>query len=153
MSLARAGGLTTLLLTVLVTGGLIWAEDWYAAISTGDVVKRIIVVAPLALIAITPVTFVLFPLVHALLSRGAGVRPPGKLFALIGGVCGAMIAGWVLYRFRAALASTPSIMLTMMTVFILGSTLTGIFGGFIFERMARRPAGPGVTPAAPPPQA
>ena len=109
MSLARAGGLTTLFLTALVTAGLIGAEEWYSAISSGDMVKRLLVVGPLALIAITPVTFVLFPLVHAALSRGAGIQPSGKLFAFLGGVCGAIIAAWVLFRFRNALASTPSI--------------------------------------------
>jgi hypothetical protein len=152
MSLARAGGLTTLFLTALVTAGLIMAEEWYAAITTGDMIKRLLVVGPLALIAITPVTFVLFPLVHAALSRGAGIRPSGKLFALLGGVCGTIIAGWVLFRFRNALASTPSIMLTVMTVFVIGATTTGVLGGFLFEWMARRaPQTPEA--GAPPPKA
>jgi len=152
MSLARAGGLTTLFLTALVTAGLIGAEEWYSAISTGDMVKRLLVVGPLALIAITPVTFVLFPLVHAGLSRGAGIQPSGKLFAFLGGVCGAIIAAWVLFRFRNALASTPSIMLTVMTVFVTGATTTGIIGGFLFERMARR-APPQVKPGGAQPSA
>lgn len=142
MSLARAGGLTTLLLTVLVTAGLIGAEHWYAAITTGDMVKRLLVVAPLVLIAATPLSFVLFPLVHAIASRTAGSAPGGKVFALLGGVYGMVVAGWVVFRFRESLATSPSIMLTMMSVFVIGATITGILGGFLFERMARRAPAP-----------
>ena len=136
MSLIRAGGLTALILAVLTTAALTAFGQWYTANTTGEMIGHIVLWLPISLVVTAPVALIIFPLLYALL--GIGGRPSPKLFALIGGVIGAVVAGYALFRFRGSLAVSPSIVFIALPLLVVGATLLGMIGGFVFERMARR---------------
>lgn len=136
MSYVRAGGLTTLLISMLSTAGLVWFGEWYAGYSSGQIIQHILIWFPISLIGVTPVCLILFPLLHFLLN--IGTRPAGKLFAMIGGVCGAAIAGYCVFRFRAVMFPNTGISLVVIPLMVVSATFVGILSGFLFERLARR---------------
>lgn len=149
MSYIRAAGLTTLLMASLATAGLVGFGGWYSSYSGGDVIERVLLWFPVSLIGCAPVCLVLFPILHALLNlRGT---PSGRLFALIGGVCGALITGYALFRFRGLLFPNPGIALIAMPLMVIAAVLLGFIAGFLFERLARTPPKARVVTPPPPP--
>lgn len=136
MSLIRAGGITALILAVLTTAALTVFGHWYTANTTGEMIGQILLWLPISLIVSAPVALVIFPVFYALL--GVAGRPSPKLFAMLGGVIGAIVAGYALYRFRGNLAVNPSVMFIALPLLVLGATFLGMIGGFVFERLARR---------------
>ena len=136
MSLIRAGGFTTLIIAMLTTAAMTAFGGWYTNSTTGETVGHIMLWFPISLLATAPVTLVVFPLLYALL--GLGTRPSGKMFALVGGVCGALIAGYAIFRLRGSLAMNPAITFIALPLLVLIATFIGIIAGFLFERMARR---------------
>lgn len=136
MSYIRAGGITTLLIAILTTAGLVGFGELYAGYSQGEIVQRTLLWFPISLIGVTPVCLVLFPLVHAAL--GLRARPTGKLFATIGGICGAAIAGYAVFRFRGAMFPNTGISLVAIPLMVISATAVGMVAGFLFERLARK---------------
>lgn len=136
MSYMRAAGLTTLLVAMLTTTALIIFGNWYAGYSSTGIAERILLWFPISLIGVTPICLVLFPLIHALMNlRG---QPAGRMFALIGGVCAAAVAGFALFRFRAILFPNPGIAIVAIPVMVIAAVIIGFIAGFLFERLARR---------------
>lgn len=136
MSLIRAGGFTTLLIAMLTTAALTAFGGWYTNSTTGETIGHIMLWFPISLLVTAPVTLVIFPLLFALL--GLGTRPSGRLFGLIGGVLGALIAGYAIFRFRGSIAISPAITFLALPILVLIATIIGVIAGFLFERMARR---------------
>ena len=136
MSLIRAGGLTALILAALTTATLTAFGHWYTANTTGEMIGQILLWLPISLIVSAPVALIIFPVFYALL--GIGGRPSPKHFAMLGGIIGAIVAGYALFRFRGSLAVNPSVMFIALPLLVAGATLLGMIGGFLFERMARR---------------
>jgi len=136
MSLIRAGGLTTLILAVLTTAALVGFSHWYTGHTPGETIGQVLLWFPISLFVSAPVGLIVFPLLYTVL--GIGGRPSAKLFALVGGVIGAAVAGYALFRFRGHLAVNPSVMFVALPLLVLLATMLGVFAGFIFERMARR---------------
>ena len=149
MSYMRAAGLTTLLMAMLTTAALVAFGSWHASYSGGDIAERVLLWFPISLIGSTPVCLILFPLIHRLLNlRG---QPAGRLFTLIGGACGALIAGYALFRFRAILFPNPGIAIIAIPAMVIAAVILGFLAGFMFERLARnRPRARIVTPPTPP---
>lgn len=135
MNYIRAGGITTLLLTLLAAAVMTGFGAWYSSLTSGEVVERLVMWFGLTFLPVAPLCLVVLPLIHLIL--GFGSRPAGRTFALLGGICGAIIAGYALFRFRAALFPQSGIALLAIPAMVIGATLLGIFGGFLFERLAR----------------
>jgi hypothetical protein len=136
MSLVRAGGITALVIAVLTTAALTAFSSWYTASTTGEFIGHILLFFPIALLISAPVALIVFPLMYTLL--GLGGRPSGQTFALVGGLIGMAISAYALFRFRGAIALSPSIMFIALPLLVIGATLLGVIAGFMFERMARR---------------
>ncbi len=149
MGYMRAAGLTTLLMASLATAALVGFGGWYSSYSGGDFAERVLVWFPISLIGCAPVCLVLFPLIHGLLNlRG---KPSGRLFALIGGACGALISGYALFRFRGVLFPNPGIAILAIPVLVIASVVLGFIAGFLFERLARTPPKARIVVPPPPP--
>lgn len=136
MSLARAGGLTTMILASLITAVLIWFARMRLAFDTWDVVERVFFFFPVSLLGIAPITMLVFPLMHVFLrSRG----PVGtRTFALTGAVLGALVTGYVLVRFRGAFFPTMSISFVAIPMLTLVGAVAGLFSGYLFIWLAGR---------------
>lgn len=145
MSLMRAGGLTTLIIAVLATAALTAFGGWYTSSTTGETVGHVLLWFPISLLVSAPVTLVIFPLLHAL--TGLGGRPSCKFFALVGGLLGAAIAGYAIFRFRGAIAINPAIAFLALPILVAIATVLGVVAGFLFERLARKPVA--IAPASP----
>ncbi|HRK24018.1 MAG TPA: hypothetical protein PLQ11_03590 [Beijerinckiaceae bacterium] len=132
----RAGGVTTFVISSLAALVVTGFGVWYSSLTSGEIAERLILWFGLAFIAVAPVALILMPLVHLIL--GFGERPAGRLFAMIGGVLGALVAGYALFRFRGVLFPSTGIAFLAIPAMVIGATLLGILGGFLFERLARR---------------
>ena len=91
MSLARAGGLTTLFLAMLITATLIAFGGSRIAMETWDIVEKIIFFFPVSLVGIAPITMLAFPLMHRLMGANGPIRP--RTFAIVGAILGSIITG------------------------------------------------------------
>lgn len=138
MSLARASGLTTLLIAIVVTAALMMFAGLRATFDMSDVFERIMLFFPVALIGIAPITLVAFPLLHVLL-RGR-VPATGRLFAGAGAVLGAIVTGYVLIRFKGRLFPTYSIAFIAIPLLTIVGGLSGCAGGFLFRWLTRNRA-------------
>ncbi|MCA0423396.1 MAG: hypothetical protein LCH61_08745 [Proteobacteria bacterium] len=136
MSYIRAGGITTLLISILATAALVWFGELYAGYSSGEAVHRVLLWFPISLIGVTPVCLILFPLIHLVIGQHG--TPLGKVFAAIGGVCGAAISGYCVFRFRAIMFPNTGISFIAVPLMVLSATALGMVAGFLFERLARR---------------
>lgn len=136
MSLIRAGGITALVIAILTTTALQTFSGWYTSNTTGELIGHILLFFPISLMISAPVALIVFPLMYTLL--GLGGRPSGKTFATVGGIIGMAISAYALFRFRGAIALSPSIMFVALPLLVIGATLLGVIAGFMFERMARR---------------
>lgn len=135
MSLARASGLTTLLIAVAVTAALMTFAGMRAAFDIGDVFERIVLFFPVALIGIAPITMVAFPLLHVLLRRRIAIS--SRLFAGAGAVLGAIITGYVLIRFRGTLFPTYSIAFIAIPLLTILGSVAGFLSGYLFRWLTR----------------
>ena len=136
MSYMRAGGLTTLIISMLTTVCLVWFSEWYGGFSSGEMVQRTFFWFAISLLGVTPVCLVLFPILHNI--PALKYRPSGKVFAMLGGVLGAAIAGYALFRFRSILFPNTGISFVAIPLMEVCATFVGIVAGFLFERLARR---------------
>lgn len=135
MSLARASGLTTLIIAILVTAVLMTFAGMRAAFDVGDVVERVLLFFPVALVGVAPITLVAFPLLHVLLRRRIAIT--GRLFAGAGAVLGAIITGYVMIRFKGALFPTFSIAFIAVPLLSLVGAGAGFVAGFLFRWLTR----------------
>lgn len=136
MSYIRAGGITTLLISLLASAALIGFGELYAGYSGGEILQRFLLWFPISLIGVTPVCLVLFPLIHLVIGRDG--QRVGKVFAGIGGVCGAAISGYCVFRFRAIMFPNTGISIIAVPMMVVAATAVGMVAGFLFEWMARR---------------
>ena len=137
----RAGGLTTLIISMLSTVCLVWFSEWYGGFSGGETIQRTFIWFAISLIGVTPVCLVLFPILHSI--PALKYRPSGKVFAMLGGALGAAISGYALFRFRSILFPNTGISIIAIPLMVVSATFVGIIAGFLFERLARRkPEGP-----------
>lgn len=137
MRYIRAGGVTTFVLSFLTAAAMTGFSAWYANLSSSEMFERLVLWFGLGFVAAAPLCLVIFPLLHLLL--GFGARPAGRLFALIGGAAGAAVAAYALFRFKGAIFSQSGMALLAIPGMVVGATLLGYLGGFLFERMARHP--------------
>ncbi len=136
MSMIRAGGLTTLILSALATIALTMFGQWYAAYDLGEVLTRLFFWGAITVICMAPIGLVIFPVMHEFLG---GDEPfPPLTFAIVGGVLGFLIAGYLVWRFRAVLLSASFL---AAPFFVLIGFGTGFIGGFVFEFLARERSG------------
>jgi hypothetical protein len=135
MSLARAGGLTTLLLASLITAALMYFASMRVTFDTWDMLERFFFFFPFSLIGIAPVTMLVFPLLHWVLRRRGPVN--AQLFAMTGAALGALVTGYVLIRFRGGFFPTVSIAFVAIPLLTIVGATAGFLGGYIFAWLAR----------------
>jgi len=132
MSMVRAGGITTLILAALATAALTMFGQWYAAYDLGEVITRVLFWGAITVICMAPIGMVIFPVMHEFLGGDEPFKP--LTFALVGGMVGFLIAGYLVWRFRNVLLSSSFL---AAPFFVLIGLATGFIGGFVFEFLAR----------------